>query len=324
MLVAGSYSASAQEPVKLIFAAQSPATSPNIAFYNEWVQRVNAAGQGKVVVELREGETIANFGNVYDRVTSDVIQIGWMIHSFYGAKFPLSDVVSLPFIVRHDIPCATAFWKMYEAGLLNEEFADLQPLNMNCGGLTYTHFAKIQRSPEDLAGKKVRTRSKVEGQVMQLLGGTPVTIAASEMYEGLQRGTIDAVNTSWAGVEPYKLHEVTQYHLEVPLGSAPMMHFMAKKKFQSLPKDVQDILMSQGGIKRSVEMGNYMDTVAGRARKIAVEAKHTIVQLTPEQTATWKAKVQPVVDDWTTSRKNGKEALAFFTKAHDEAAAQMK
>jgi TRAP-type C4-dicarboxylate transport system substrate-binding protein len=306
---------------KLIFAAQSPAGSPNIAFYGEWVDRVNKAGNGVIDMELRVGETIANFGNSYDRVQNDVIQIGWMIPSILGGKYPLSDLISLPFLVNDDVACATAYWKLYESGMLDGEYHDIQPIDTECGSMTYTHFAKPLQRTDDLGGAKVRVRSKVEGHIMQLLGATPLTLASTEMYEGLRRGTIDAVNTSYAGFPIYKLNEVTTYHLEVPLGSAPMMHFMAKKKFDGLSKEARDLILAEGGLKRSREMGAYMDSLSKKYREEGVKAGHTYVQLTPEQTAQWKAKIQPAVTAWEAERPKGKDAIAIFKKAYDDALA---
>ena len=67
-------------------------------------------------------------------------------------------------------------------------------------------------------------------------GGTPISMAAENMYESLQRGTIDGLITSWSAFEPYKLQEVTAYHIEAPLGATPSMFFMARKKFDALPE----------------------------------------------------------------------------------------
>ena len=282
---------------------------------------MNKASNGAIDMEMRVGETIANFGNSYDRVQNDVVQVGWMIPSILGGKYPLSDVISLPFLVDDTVACAIAYWKLYESGALDKEYHDIQPIDTECGGLTFTHFHKPLQKSDDLAGAKVRVRSKIEGQIMQLLGATPLTLASTEMYEGLRRGTIDAVNTGYAGFPIYKLNEVTTYHLEVPLGSAPMMHFMAKKKFDGLSKEARDVLMKEGGLKRSKEMGEYMAALEQKYRDEGVKMGHTYVQLSPEQLAAWKQKITPALNEWEGSRANGKETIAKFESLYKEALA---
>lgn len=66
----------------------------------------------------------------------------------------------------------------------------------------------------DMDGMKIRFAGKIQGIVAEQFGVTPVTIAANELYESLQRGVIDAAEYSG----PYnddimKIQEVTKYWL---------------------------------------------------------------------------------------------------------------
>src|SRR5262245_37992965 len=80
------------QQVRLIFASQSPAGTPNTVFYSNWANRVSEQSNGKLKIEVRDGETLANFITAYDRVSDDVVQIGWIIHSLFGKLFLLSVV----------------------------------------------------------------------------------------------------------------------------------------------------------------------------------------------------------------------------------------
>ncbi len=311
----------AQE-VRLIFASGSPAGTPNSVFYQKWVDRVNEQGKGVLRVELRDGESIANFINVYDRVQNDVVQIGWSIHSLIGSRFPLSDVVSLPFQGDDNVACSAAFWRLYKSGVVDNEYQDIVPLWFGCLTASHLHWAKAPRSLEDLNGLKFRVNGKLPGRVIQLLGGTPVSMAGGEMYEGLQRGTIDGVSTSWPGFEPYKLHEVSFYHLEVPVGVTPSMHFMSKKKFDALPQKAREIIAANSGEGPSRDMGAYIQESGNRARAVVANSdKHQIVKLTPQQLEAWKKKTQPAVDEWAKERQGGDKAIEMFNKHYADVAA---
>ncbi|WP_130861622.1 TRAP transporter substrate-binding protein [Bacilliculturomica massiliensis] len=70
------------------------------------------------------------------------------------------------------------------------------------------------KSLADFKGLKIRFAGKIQGMVAEKIGITPVTIAADELYESLQRGVIDAAEYSG----PYnddvmKIQEVTKYWL---------------------------------------------------------------------------------------------------------------
>jgi TRAP-type C4-dicarboxylate transport system substrate-binding protein len=316
------WSSAAPAQTRLIFASESPAGTPNSVFFASWANRVNEQSKGKVKIEVRDGETLANFITAYDRVNDDVVQIGWIIHSLVGNRFPLSDVSSLPFLGDNNVACSVASWRLYKSGLLDNEYKDLVPIWFGCLTTTYLHWAKEPRQTADLSGVKIRVNGKIPAQAVQLLGGTPISMTGGEMYEALQRGTVDAVASSWAGFEPYKLAEVTSYHLEVPLAGTPSMHFMARKKFELLPKEVQDAIMANSGEEASRAAGAYYESAAARARApVAASPQHKIAQLSPEQFASWKKKVAVVNENWAKDRANGDKAIEMFNKFYDDAVA---
>jgi TRAP-type C4-dicarboxylate transport system substrate-binding protein len=311
----GSPMASA-DPVKLTFGTLSPAGTPNAAHFQKWVDKVNEMGEGVVEVELRDGTTIANFVNVYDRVQDGILDIGWMIPALYGDKFPLSPVVSLPFLTDDNVACSVAMWRLYEEGYFAEEMKDIQPIDFSCSDMTFMHFAEAPDSIDTLDGLKVRVKSKPEGAFVEALGGTSVSMPSGEQYQALQRGTVDAIDTGWAGFPAYSLNEVANYHVEAPLGMALIMHFMSKKKFDSLPQEVQDILLTAGGETYSREMGEYMNVVAKTARDEAIELNHEIVELSPEQLETWKAAAAPIAEEWAKEHgEQGAKLLNAFKEA---------
>lgn len=311
------------DEIKLVFASQSPGGGPNSIFFNEWAKRVSDQSHGALRVEVRDGETLANFGNVYERVTNDVLQIGWIIHGIVGNKFPLSDVLSLPFIVDDNVACSAAFWRLYKSGLLDAEYKDIVPLWFGCLSTTHLHWAKAPKTIENLNGLKFRVNNKVAGQVVQLMGGTPISLAGGEMYEALQRGTIDGATTSWASFEPYKLIEVTSYHVEIPVGTTPSMHFMSRKKFDSLPPAVREVLTANSGEARSREMGAYIDGSAKRARDAVIAApdKHTLVKPTADQIDAWKKRTASVTENWIKERPGGDKVVQVFTQLYKDALA---
>jgi TRAP-type transport system periplasmic protein len=118
--MAASVPASAQ--VRLIFASQSNPASTVGQFFGAWAKRVTDASQGTGVVEIREGGTLANFQNVYERVLDDVVQIGFGQQALIAGKFPLTEVVVLPFIVKDNTIGSVALWRLYKTGLLDKEY----------------------------------------------------------------------------------------------------------------------------------------------------------------------------------------------------------
>ena len=108
---------------------------------------------------------------------------------------------------------------IYEAGGYEDAYQymynkyNIQPLPtaFSCAesGLRST---KPLTSLEDLAGTKVRISGKMQGIVAEKIGFTPVTIDASELYESLQRGVVDAGEFSGPKADDsLRLQEVAKY-----------------------------------------------------------------------------------------------------------------
>lgn len=321
-LAVGTAASAAAQETRLILTSLSPGGSPNSAFFNAWAQRVNEASQGTLKVEVRDGATLATFANSYDRTMDDVVQIGWVQHAFVGGKFPLSEVTNLPFLTDDNVNCSAALWRLYKSGAIDNEYKDIVPIWFGCLGQTGMHFAKQTKSNDDLGGLKLRVAGKLPSQIVERMGGTPISMPGENMYEGLQRGTIDGVVTSWSAFEPYKLIEVAFYHLEVPVGSTPSMFVMSRKKFESLPAAARKALQDNGGEAQSRAFGQHIAAQGERGRKSAADSdKHKIARLDPQQTKIWEGKVAPIIADWAKERAGGDKVVETFKSIYAEVTA---
>lgn len=309
------------EAVRLLFPSLSPVDSSESQFFNTWAKRVNAASGGTLDVEIRDGTSLANFGNVYERVSDDVIQIGWAQQAFIAGKFPLSEVVGLPFLIDNDVAGSVAFWRLYKSGLLNDEYKEVVPLWVALMGATGLHLAKVPTTLDNLHGLKIRVNAKVTSDVVTNLGGAPISLSADDMYEALQRGTIDGVTTSWAAFEPYRLYEVTSYHVQAPLGEAPCMFFMTEAKFASLPKVAQEALTMNSGetTARAWGVRNVDQTKLMRDKTLSLPGQK-VVQLSQQQYALWKKSADPIIANWEKDNPGGDRVVTEFRKLYAEAA----
>jgi TRAP-type C4-dicarboxylate transport system substrate-binding protein len=299
----------------------SPPGSNNVVkFWNPWVERFNKAGEGVVVADLRHGVTLANFGNIYDRVVSDVVQVGWCLMAALAGKFPLSEVVTLPFLTDNNVDASVALWRLYKSGALDEEMKEIVPLWFTAGGGQSFHFAKAPRTAGDLSGLKINvTGGKLFSDAVTQLGGTPITLPASDVYEGLQRRTIDGALMGWPAFGPYKLAEVTTYHIEVPFGASAHMIFMSKRKYQSLPGSVRTLIDRHSGESMTREFALYFkgEEMAQRTH-VADSNTQKIVALTPEQEASWRTKVDVVVKSWLSSAPGRNEIFQTYSRLLSE------
>jgi len=302
---------------KLIFAYPVPANSESAKFFDQWARKVEADSGNTVSIDVKYGTAIANFSNMIDRVENDVIQIGVTILSLFRGKFDLTQVVAVPFVVDLDDvdQASAALWRVYKTGLLDSEFQTIVPLFLSVSKQSGFHFAQPPKSIDQLNGLKIRIFSDVQVDMVKSFGMQPLSLPPQDMYVGLQRGTLDAVITSWSSFPPYKLQEVTKYHVELPLGGSVLMAFMARKKYDELPPQVRNAIAKNSEEFGSRAYGKVLANDADEARKVAGAQGNTITQLSSQKFAEWKQRIgNPMIENWKAANPSAPKVLDTFNK----------
>ncbi|HXR87406.1 MAG TPA: TRAP transporter substrate-binding protein [Stellaceae bacterium] len=310
VMTLGIASASA-EPVKLIFTTlAAPDSRAAAAVFHPFAERINAAGKDVVQLDVRDGFALANFDNAYSRVMDDVIQVSWALQGAIGGKFVRSAIAGLPFVSDDCETASTAFWRLYQSGALGPEYADIVPLVLIAFPQSGIHLSRPVATIDDLKGLKLIALGRVQSQVVTALGGAPLSIPGPEIYEALQRGTADGAVASWSAFEPFRLGEVTRYHLETQFGTSTTMIFMAKKKFDALPVAAKKVIQENSGEAISRSFGAYFDSDVARVRgEVKNASGQVLAEQTSERKAAWREKLEPINAAYVAGVPNGQAIL---------------
>ncbi len=147
------------------------------------------------------GELMPAFG-VVDGVQQGSVEMCHTVpYYFYGKNpaFAFGSAVPFGFNARQ-----MNAWMMHGNGrkLMNEFYAKYGMVSFN-GGNTGTQmggwFRKEMKTVDDFKGLKMRLGGGLVGDVLTKLGSVPQSIPAGEVYQSLEKGTIDAAE--WVG--PY-------------------------------------------------------------------------------------------------------------------------
>ena len=300
----------------LLFATAEPAPSADSErVFRPWAERVAAAAGGAVRIEVEDGTASTTPATMYDRVTSDAVQIGLLIPSLAGGRFPSTELAGLPFLTADSQRASVAFWRLYEWGGLTAEYKDIVPLAFALFPPQGVHLAKPPDTLEDLKGLRLRVVSKVGSDSVARLGGTPLALDPGDQYEALQRGLLDGVVSSWLGIGPLHLDEVTSYHVETALGTGMFIVFMTKKKHDTLPAPVQRAIDAQSGesLSRALAASFEQRSIEVRA-PVEDSSKHTVVQLEGTPAKHWRDRTKPLIDEWAASHPGGAELVATYRR----------
>jgi TRAP-type C4-dicarboxylate transport system substrate-binding protein len=301
------------DELKLIMTTIAQPTSPvGQQTYHDWANRINAQGKGVVQIDVRDGFALASSTNFYDRLLSDVMQISFGSLNYLAGKFKLSEVIALPFVMKSAEQESVVFWRLYKTGMLDSEFDQIVPLFMQAFPPVSMHLVKAPTKPlDDISGLKFIASGKIPTEVVQRLGGSPLSIGLTESYTALQRGTADGIDFPMAALNDFKLDEVTHYHIDAAFGGGPGGVWMAKAKFDALPDNVKKILMDNSGEGWSRRAGQILDNLGNEERdRLSHRPDQTVVSLSAEQNKKWGAALAQIAEEWGKTDDAHRQVLA--------------
>ena len=309
--------ARADEPITLRFAMTSPQAgwSWQKWFAPEWIPKVEKEAQGTLKVQPYFGTTLANMLNAYDRTVNGVADLAYSVTGTMRGKFPLTNVVELP-NEANGKEASGAMWKLYESGLTAAEFSDVVPLYLYVYSQSVFHFQKPVTKLEDIASMKIGATSRISAESIERLGAAPVTTSPAEMYEVLQRRTITGMAIGWNAVLSFKLPEVTNYHLNVQLGSGGGFMILNKDTYAKLPAVAKAALNANSGYAPSKAFGMVIDANATEQFDTVKNMPgQTQAFLAPEERKRWQARYGTLIDEWVRDTPNGATVLAAYRKS---------
>jgi len=296
--------AAAQE-IKLTFADQgSPAGWGPSHALKPWMQQVEQATKGRVTFEYFPSQALLKGADMWRGVREGVADVAWCVQGYWPGQTPLSEVMSLPFL-----PITTAeqgsevYWKLYEKfPSMQKEFGEIIPLVLHTSSANMIMTKKPVKTLEDLRGLKLRILNGPPAEMLKALGAEPMNVPMPEVRQAIESGVVDGTAGPWEAVHGYRLYESAKYFLEAPFYGSGFSVCANRKKFESLPADVRDQIMSVGGLAGARFWGkNFFDTAEQGALERAQAGNFAIerYKVPAEEVARWrKIAGEPLWDAW--------------------------
>jgi TRAP-type C4-dicarboxylate transport system substrate-binding protein len=300
------------EPITMTFTTQNPENGwGQVMALKPWVEQVEKAAKGKLKIKVYYSQTLNKGPATWKAVKDGIADIGWGFHAYWRGMTSLSDVISLPSLPFNTSEEASgALWKLYEKfPQIREQYKDNHILLLYTTDPYFLLTTKKQvKTLEDLKGLKIRMMGGPSTEMMKALGGVPVSVPMPGNYMALQKGVTDGMGAPWEATNSFRLYEVAKYYTT---GTAfPVLYFsiaVNKKKWNSLPKDIQDAFNSASGLKGAKFWGrNFFDSAReaciAKAKKEGYEVN--IYDLPEKERARWlEAGGKPVWNNWLDKMK---------------------
>ncbi len=282
----------------LKFAFFLPPKHSQMGLVKEWVKKISD-GTGLKITILQQGKP----KDQYDNIASGVVDFGLVIPSYTSGKFPLTSAIELPFLVEDAEKASGVLWETYEK-YLKDEYKDVKMLWMFVHGPGQMHTTKKPiKKLEDLKGLKIRTPGRVMAGALKKLGCVPVTMPVPQVYNALDRGTIDGVTLPWEVMRAFKFYDVLKYHTEVRLYTLAFFIAMNKKTWDSLSPDAKKVIESSMGMEMSRRAGKVFMLADAPGKKASLKHNGTLIPFPDKERERWINAVKGSKTEWISEMK---------------------
>lgn len=252
----------AQEVTVLRFSHFMPATDPvNKQVFEPWAKKIEDESNGRLKVEIYPSATLSKPGATYDAAAKGTVDIGMQAYGYTAGRFPLSQIAELPGISNSAAQQSCVIHKLYDDGVIANEYDDSHLLYVMGTGPGALHTVdKPIKVPADLKGLRIRQPSAVASHIIETVGAAPVGMPAPDVYMSIDRGVIDGLSFSWQPFGAFRLMELMHAHTNIPFYSAALVVNMNKDKYESLPDDLKKVIDDNSGASMAAIAAKVFDT----------------------------------------------------------------
>ena len=202
-----------------------PATHPlGKHGYVEWAESLKASSNGELQPKVFTGTVLLPARAGMSGLQDGIAQVGYHYSGYTPAELPVSTAIQeLGFNYSDALVAAVANtdFNMNDTELL----AEWGKAGIIFGGGYSTPAYNLMcsmpvRNLSEVKGKRLRTNGNALSRWAETVGAVPVNVPSSEMYQGLEKGTLDCALNVASDLKSRSLWDVAKHTTMVPLGLA--------------------------------------------------------------------------------------------------------
>ncbi len=226
-LAAGIVPAAAEDypSMTLKMAHVVPPAFPGAPVDQWFADQVQKRSGGKIKIQIFWAGSMGKPTELLDLVGSGAVDMAAVPAGYFPSKLPLTGMTNSVMMLFDDNELAVEVTEelvQKNKGIRDElKRNNIYPIFFHGIG-TYRPFCnKPVATMADFKGLKVRSWGEYVPVLWQSLGATGVDVLPAEIYESLQRGTINCAFWPYDAIYSNKLYEVGKYASDLSFGAIP-------------------------------------------------------------------------------------------------------
>jgi TRAP-type C4-dicarboxylate transport system substrate-binding protein len=265
-----------------------------------WAADVAKATNGAVKVTLYPSMQLGGKPPELFRQTVDgVVDLAFTLPGYTSPAFPRVGIIELPGLKDDGLAATGMMWDLLDPYLL-PEFEGTKVIALwGAEDAGLMSRGKAFRSMDDLKGLRMRSPSAAQAKQLQYMGAVPIAAPITEVYPGLERGTMDGAMVPFTTILDFRLGEVAKgFTISGPIfGRSVFLVAMNKKKYDSLSPDARAAIDRLSGRQLSLKATEVYIKRAAEAVE-SVRGKADVVTLSQSEQQRISKTLRPIIDEW--------------------------
>lgn len=308
------YAMAADKPILLKLSHHNSPASPMHKEPTEtFMANVEKRSDGRIKFAYFPAEQIVRGKGDLEAVRVGVCDIQYAVTSYVPEAYPMTNMYMLPFAHKSAVEGFRSYMNLKGKYIMPETDKLGVKLFSPYLGSSYVLFTvdKPVRKIEDLKGLRVRSPGAAMTKILTKIGAQPISMSAADIYEGLQKRTVDAATHTLGYLgSTVKAQETTKtgYIIDAGgLGTFIVLILMNKNSWEKLNPDLQKIVEEEG-INLGFKISRNFDNDDDQGLKVMLDhgvtkivwdevekdkVKKLGVEVWNEEAARWDAKGYP-------------------------------
>ncbi|MFA8440135.1 TRAP transporter substrate-binding protein [Pueribacillus sp. YX66] len=307
----------------------SPTSSFTKDIVEPWVDYVEDKSDGRIKVHVYTNAALGSLATGYEDIQNRVYELGMVSPGRHAETeiFPLT-IGDLPFALTTPEVANMVLSKFIDEYMAEEDsFGNGTPLTIYATDAWNLYSKEPVETVADVKGKNISDSVPERLDLLKDWGASPVNLANTELYEGLERGTVDKVMYTSVGAQGFNLHEVSPYMTKLNVGGTVQLLLINSDFLNSLPEDLKTMFIEDFGPKFG-ELGveSYTTQAESAIKEFEEMVKDSggkVIEPSEEAMEEFRSPAVDIAQDWVGKAKargyDGEAMLEFYNEALEEA-----
>ncbi|MBT8409169.1 MAG: TRAP transporter substrate-binding protein DctP [Alphaproteobacteria bacterium] len=267
----------------------------------DFATAVTERTEGRVTIEITFAGGLGAGNEVLTLAGRGAIDMASVVPGYYADQLLFWRAYQIPFIFespRQAMEISAAAYQdlpyfQEELDKFGVKFLFHQPL----GGYYLTGPDESCDSLDNLAGKKIRSFGADIPKAHEAIGAVPVSVGVGDVYEALQRGSLDYSFLNRGNILANRLYEPGQFSCGPVMAITGHLIVISNDQWDAISAEDQAVMLEEAQKAGTAYIDNIEAAEEAAGEKI-VEAGGVIKPFPAEELAKWKAAAPDLLQNW--------------------------